>query len=183
MIALAAFGRERIAASTLAAGALLFVATGIPRVFAASGFGALSLLLVLLATDLLIAAALFTAWYPIRSAAQALAIFGMLAHTLVLLHSGPLWTRVCSAVLVCVHGWALVLLFLLTATENRDFDQPELDPAAQLGGEDSAVELASPTHEAQGPEESSKPEESPSLETPVSAVVELAVARHQEEQI
>ncbi|MDQ2706526.1 MAG: hypothetical protein M3Z25_02310 [Actinomycetota bacterium] len=129
MIELPASGRERTVAGVLVGGAVLFVGFGIPRLASAGLTGALTLPLVLLAADLLIAAALLTGWYPVRPVAQGLSVFGLLVHALVMLRGGPIWIRGCSGVLVVAHAWALVLLFLLTAAEDdlddHDWDEPD----------------------------------------------------------
>jgi len=115
-----ATGRERAGAGVLVGAAALFVGFAVPRAAAVGFFGALTLPLVLLAADLVIAAALVTWWYPLRPAAQGLAVFGVLVHALVMLRSGPLWTRGCSGFLLLTHSWALVQLFLMTAAEDDE---------------------------------------------------------------
>jgi hypothetical protein len=153
VIDLPATGRERVAAGVLVGAAVLFVGFAVRRVHIAGFLGALTLPLVLLAADLVIAAAVLTWWYPLRPVAQGLAVFGILVHALVMLRSGPVWTRGCSGVLLLVHSWALVQLFLMTAAE--DFDDEDLD------GE--AVE----------PPPDAEPAEI--VETPVTQVVDVVV--------
>ena len=156
MIELPASGRERAVAGVLVGGAGVFAGLAAIRVPAVGFVAALSLPLVLLVADLLIAVAVTTRWYPIRPVAQGLAVFGLLVHVLVALRNGPVPMRGCAGVLVVAHGWALVLLFLLTAAEDDD-------------------ESDDPDREA-----SEVPE---IVETPVSEVVELRPAReHQLEE-
>jgi hypothetical protein len=154
VIDMPATGRERVAVGVLVGAAVVFVAFAIPRAAAAGLFGALTLPLVLLAADLVIAAAVLTWWYPLRPVAQGLAVFGILVHALVTLRSGPIWTRGCSGVLLLTHSWALVQLFLMTAAEDGDFDddgEPASEPPPVVApGEPAAI-----------------------VETPVTDVVEL----------
>ena len=152
MIEVPATGRERVAAGVLVGAAVLFVGFAIRRVHIAGFFGALTLPLVLLAADLVIAAAVLTWWYPLRPVAQGLAVFGILVHALVMLRSGPVWTRGCSGVLLLAHSWALVQLFLMTAAE--DFDDEELEDPAPEGPPAEPAEV---------------------VETPVTEVVDVAV--------
>ena len=171
-----ATGRERVAAGVLVGAAVLFVGFAIPRAAAVGFFDALTLPLVLLASDLVIAAAVVTWWYPLRPVAQGLAVFGILVHALVMLRSGPVWTRGCSGVLLLAHSWALVQLFLMTAAEDDDYDDGELasglPPAVSLGGPEfvetpvtEVVEMAVPALE-DGPGESQQNESATADPTP-----------------
>lgn len=171
MIELPASNRERAVAGVLVGAAVLFVGFGIRRMstgVSAAGFaGALTLPLVLLAADLVIAAALLTGWYPVRPVAQGLAVFGVLVHVLVVLRNGPVWVRGCSALLVVVHGWALVSLFLLTAAEDDWDDEDDEDDWDGDGGGDGG----------DGPVPDDVPRAAETtgvlLEVPISEVVEL----------
>ncbi len=146
-------GRDRAVAGVLGVGAVLFVGFAATRVGSAGFPAALSLPLVLLAAALVVAVAVLTHWYPIRPVAQGLAVFGLLVHALVALRGGLVWTRGCSAVLAVAHGWALILLFLITAAENdEDEDGVPEDDEPENAGYPKVVE------------------------TPVSEVVDLAVA-------
>jgi hypothetical protein len=120
---------QRVASATLVGLAVLFVGFGALRLATEGGIDVLTLPLVLLVTDLFIAAVLLSGWYPVRPVAQALAIFGALVHLLVLLRSGPWWLRGSSALLAVAHGYALVLLFQLSVREQRQ--QEALEPAEQ----------------------------------------------------
>jgi len=154
-----ATGRERVAAGVLVGAAVLFAGFAIPRTASTGFFGALTLPLVLLAADLVIAAAVLTWWYPLRPVAQGLAVFGILVHALVMLRSGPLWTRGCSGVLLLAHSWALVQLFLMTAAEDDDFDDDYDD-------DDEPVTEPPPDLAPREPVEI--------VETPVTDVVDVA---------
>ena len=98
----------------------LCCSSGLGAVLTPHAHGGLLLTLVLLATDLVIAGALVTGWYPVRPVAQGLTIFGALVHVLVLLRSGPVLLRGCSGLLVAAHGYALVLLFQLSVSEQDE---------------------------------------------------------------
>jgi hypothetical protein len=124
-----ASGPERAVAGVLVVGAVLFLGFAVPRVATAGIAGALSLPAVLLGADLLIAAAVFTGWYPIRPPAQGLAVFAGVVHLLVALRSGPVWTRVDAGVLVLAEAWGLVALFLLTAAEDEPDAEDEPEPS------------------------------------------------------
>jgi hypothetical protein len=134
---------------------VLFVGFAVPRVASAGFFGALTLPLVLLVADLVIAVAVVTRWYPVRPVGQGLAVFGALVHALVVLRNGPLWTRGCSGVLLLAHCWALVQLFMMTAAEDDEADDFDEDaPGAE----------PAPLGEPMG-----------IIETPVTEVVDLSV--------
>lgn len=167
MIDLPATGRERVAAGVLVGAAVLFIGFAIPRVAIAGLIGAFTLPLVLLAADTLIAAAVLTRWYPLRPVAQGLAVFGMLVHALVMLRNGPMWTRGCSGVLLLVHSWALVHLFMMTAAE----DDEDVDEVGDSGGPDGD----SQGHAADPPSGLGPVEFAELVETPVTEVVDLAV--------
>jgi hypothetical protein len=156
VIDMPATGREKFGAGVLVGAAVLFVGFAVPRAAVVGFLGALTLPLVLLAADVVIAAAVVTWWYPLRPAAQGLAVFGILVHALVMLRSGPVWTRGCSGVLLLTHSWALVQLFLMTAAED---DGP--DDGAE--GERQAL----------GPDRLGAPPEF--VEIPVTQVVDVAV--------
>lgn len=156
MIDLPATGRERVAVGVLVAAAVLFVGFAIPRTAVAGFFGALTLPLVLFAADLVIASAVLTRWYPLRPVAQGLAVFGILVHALVMLRSGPFWTRGCSGVLLLAHSWALVQLFMITAGEDDDAEE---DGEAGAGPH-ADVATGVPAE---------------AVETPVTEVVDLAL--------
>jgi hypothetical protein len=164
VIDMPASGRERVAAGVLVGAAVLFVGFAIPRAAVVGFFGALTLPLVLLAADLVIAAAVVTWWYPIRPAAQGLAVFGILVHALVMLRGGPIWTRGCSGVLLLVHSWALLRLFLMTAAED------DLDDDADHDSDDAGEgrpDFGLPPRAAPG-------QQAGLVETPVTQVVEVA---------
>ena len=136
MNALSALGRERLAAWALVFGAVVFTAIEATRLHRSSGLEVLTLLLALLAADLVIAGALVTRWYAVRPVAQGLAIFGALVHVLVLLRSGPWLVRGWSALLAVAHIYALVLFFALSAHEQYDDDEDEDEDGDD--GEDAA---------------------------------------------
>lgn len=119
MIDLPAPRRDRVVAGVLVGAAVLFVAVWIPRTSSVGFAGALTVPLVLLLADLVIAAALLTRWYPVRPVAQGLAAFGVLVHVLVALRSGPPVARGCAAVLAVAHAWLGVSLIMLTAAEDE----------------------------------------------------------------
>jgi len=177
VIDMPATGREKIAAGVLVGAAVLFVGFAIPRAAAVGFFGALTLPLVLLAADLVIAAAVVTWWYPLRPAAQGLAVFGILVHALVMLRSGPLWTRGCSGVLLLLHSWALVQLFMMTAAEDDgpEDDGPEDDGPEDDGPEDDGLAEDGLAEDA-GVDGDGHGDGLPELvETPVTQVVDVAV--------
>jgi hypothetical protein len=122
---LAALGRERLVAGALVIGAVVFTAIEAVRLLGSGGIEVLTLLLALLAADLVIAGALVTRWYAVRPVAQGLAIFGALVHVLVLLRSGPWLIRGWSALLAAAHICALVLFFALSAHEQYDDEDEE----------------------------------------------------------
>jgi hypothetical protein len=126
-------GRVRYAAGALVVLAVLFVCLGVVRMPHVHGGELLSLQLALLVADLVIVSALVTGWYPVRPVAQGLAIFGALVHLLVLLRSGPVMLRGCSALLAAAHVYALVLLFQMSAQEQYD------EPVASLVGADRST--------------------------------------------
>jgi hypothetical protein len=134
---------QRLASALLVGLAVLFVGVGAPRLATEGGVDVLTLPLVLLVTDLFIAAVLLSGWYPVRPVAQGLAIFGALVHLLVLLRGGPWWLRGCSALLAVAHGYALVLLFQLSIREQRQ--QEALEPTEPA---EDPVPLADAGHEA-----------------------------------
>jgi hypothetical protein len=169
VIDMPATGRERVAAGVLVGAAVLFVGFAFPRTASAGFFGALTLPLVLLAADLVIAAAVVTWWYPLRPVAQGLAVFGILVHALVMLRSGPVWTRGCSGVLLLTHSWALVQLFLMTAAEDfddEDFDDEDFDDE---DFDDEDEEASGP------PPDVASGEPAEFVEIPVTDVVDVAV--------
>ncbi|HTK65701.1 MAG TPA: hypothetical protein VL595_25185 [Pseudonocardia sp.] len=155
-----ATGREKFGAGVLVGAAVLFVGFAVPRAAVVGFLGAMTLPLVLLAADVVIAAAVVTWWYPLRPAAQGLAVFGILVHALVMLRSGPVWTRGCSGVLLLTHSWALVQLFLMTAAED---DGPDDGPDDGAEGERQML----------GPDRPGAPPEF--VEIPVTQVVDVAV--------
>lgn len=139
--------RDRVAAGVLVGAAVLFVAVWIPRTSSAGFAGALTVPLVLLAADLVIAAALLTRWYPVRPVAQGLAVFGVLVHALVALRSGPPVARGCSVVLAFAHAWMVMSLIMLTAgeddaDEDDEDDDEDDDEAADDGPRDDLPEAA-----------------------------------------
>lgn len=125
--------RLRGIAWVLVGGSVVFAGIATGRAFGTAGPDALTLPLALLASAGVIAAALLTGWYPVRPIAQGLAVFGALVHLLVLLRSGPIWTRGCSAVLAVTHTYALVMLFVLSAREADDDGDPPLPPTPRVG--------------------------------------------------
>lgn len=176
MIDMPASGRERLGAGVLAGAAVLFVGFAVPRAAAVGFFGALTLPLVLLAADLVIATALVTWWYPLRPVAQGLSVFGALVHALVMLRGGPVWTRGCSGVLLLAHCWALVQLFLMTAAEDDDDSDDSDERGDERGDEhgyrDTDGELGE--HAAALPFGIASGETAGFVETPVTDVVDVA---------
>jgi hypothetical protein len=174
---------QRVASALLVGLAVLFVGVGALRLATEGGVDVLTLPLVLLVTDLFIAAVLLSGWYPVRPVAQGLAIFGALVHLLVLLRSGPWWLRGSSALLTVAHGYALVLLFQLSVREQRQQEvlepsEPAQDPAPVPAADDgreprldldgpagpsTPVEPDPPTAHHPEPEAETGPEEQPEV--------------------
>ena len=188
---LAALGRERLAAWALVLGAVVFTAIEVARLHRSSGLEVLTLLLALLAADLVIAGALVTRWYAVRPVAQGLAIFGALVHVLVLLRSGPWLVRGWSALLAVAHLYALVLFFALSAHEQYEDDEDDDEDRGGGGGEVDAAQagehvgvgyvlpvqrpIADLLHEV-----AARPVE-PAAEAPAPAVAEQPVAEPEPE--
>ncbi len=165
----AATRRDRVAAGVLVGAAVLFVAVWIPRTASAGFAGALTVPLVMLAADLVIAAALLTRWYPVRPVAQGLAVFGVLVHTLVALRSGPPVARGCAVVLALAHAWMVMSLIMLTASEDDAEDEAD---EAEDGVDDA------PEHPEGGVPEDDAPRAVEitgefRLEVPIADVVDL----------
>lgn len=141
MIDLPASRGERLAVGVLVGLAAVFVVVWIPRASTVGFAGALTVPLVLLMADLLIAVALLTHWYPVRPVAQGLAVFGFLVHVLLALRNGPMVARGCAGVLALVHVWFLVSLIMLTTTENDTdgTDSPDDTDAPDEGYETEGV--------------------------------------------
>jgi hypothetical protein len=119
-----ALSRATFACVALVGLAVVFAGAGVFRMLHDGGVKALTLPLALLASDLIIAGSVLSRWQLVRPFAQGLAIFGLLVHLLVLLHSGPVGLRTCAGLLALLHAEALVLLFQLTWRENRAGDAP-----------------------------------------------------------
>lgn len=181
MTSIAASRGERLAAGGLVGGAVVFavLAVTLPRV----GGGLvraemLTLLFALLAADVLIAAALLTAWYPVRPVAQGLAIFGAVVYLFVLLRSGPWWMRGWSGLLVAAHAYALVLLFALGSREHYEDDEDDRPDDAAVGepvaeAPEPVAEVPEPAAEAPEPAaEAPEPAESAPEDEPVAAPVD-----------
>lgn len=152
--------RVRLVAVALVLGAVGFAATALVRVVTENSPGnkadMVTLSLVLLVADLIIAGALVTGWYPVRPVAQGLAIFGALVHVLVLLRSGGWVIRGWSAWLSVAHVYALMLFFAFSAEEcdeDEDDDRSVVwdEASGPAQGGSLGQTPAEPADEAQAP--------------------------------
>ncbi|WP_028933043.1 hypothetical protein [Pseudonocardia spinosispora] len=163
---LAAARRERLAAGVLVGLAIVFVGVALLQRMH-RGEADVLLPLALLAADLTIAAALLSGWYSVRPVAQGLAIFGALAHVLLLLGGRPELIRVTSGLLAAAHVYSLVLLFQLGAGYDYE-DEDDEQEAAEV--EPAQVAEAPPTEAAASvppiSEPSGEPAAAPAPEQP-----------------
>lgn len=142
MSLLSAARRERLAAGVLVGLAVVFVGVALVQRMHRGDTDAL-LPLALLAADLTIAAALLSGWYSVRPVAQGLAIFGALAHVLLLLGGRPELIRVTSGLLAAAHVYSLVLLFQLGV--GYDYEDDEQEAVAVVAAPVDQVPLAEAT--------------------------------------